>query len=263
MTQHDRGQVLINDFELLREFLIEGNTDKLKEVLENFENFLDIEFKFKSKKGNAKVNTGNAICIACYFGHKDVVNLLISNPSFSGEVEVGKILNTYQGNIDDHDMTAIDIAASNGNTEIAKILLDNNALILNSEEDDDGADMNPFKFAALNKKLGMMNFLLNKAKDISLSEDALKFSLTEAIENVILSFKEDIGRGDELCDNIIKFLLDHGADTNYFSDESRTSFLNDTLEMKRYDLAYLFIQKGADIEYACKKYKHGNEKWKS
>ena len=57
------------------------------------------------------------------------------------------------------------ILVSNSNNTSSVARVEDPGFIVNqtdSEEDDDGADMNPFKFAALNKKLGMMNFLLNK-----------------------------------------------------------------------------------------------------
>ncbi|CAF3495384.1 unnamed protein product [Fusarium graminearum] len=182
-----------------------------------------------------------------------------------GNVEVTRLLCDRRVDIeakDEHDRTALILAALSSKHETLKLLLEKGADI----EAKDKYDRTALILTALSSRHKTLKLLLEKGADIEAKDEAGRTALILAVEfsshetlELLLEKGADIEAKDK-CDNTaliqaalcsrhktLKLLLEKGADIEAKDEAGRTALILTAL-CSRHKTLKLLLEKGADIE---------------
>lgn len=207
---------------------------------------LDLEEVFLSKVGKGiffeknSIIEGNAIFIASYFGHANLVEKLINYAkSKLSSKEVTKLLNIRNFSALGHNLSAIDVAAANGHLDVVEVLLQNNALTNHTSEEGRGDVLDFLRSEADISAL----CLASKAGHFDIMERLIRQGVHQITISKAFSVAAENGQF-KAC----QYLLDQGADVNFEDNDVRQTPLTHALENKHYKIAELLIERGANID---------------
>ncbi|XP_048238695.1 ankyrin repeat domain-containing protein 17-like [Haliotis rufescens] len=183
-----------------------GNVPIVKYVFE--QNVTDI---------NSRRRDGStAGMLAVFSGHGDVFNLLVSK---------GADLTLF----DDKGSTFVDLAIRGGNTEIVEYVLKQNNVDINRKH----CGLTPVMLAALNGKLGVFNFLVQKGADLP---------IMHADHETILHMA---CKGENI--EIVKYALEENIDAMSSNDMDGNAAAVIAAKRGRRDIFDLLVKKGANL----------------
>ncbi|XP_071095477.1 putative ankyrin repeat protein RF_0381 [Haliotis cracherodii] len=183
-----------------------GNVPIVKYVLE--QNVTDI---------NSRRRDGStAATLAVFKGHGDVFNLLVKK---------GADLTLF----DDKGSTFVDLAIRGGNTEIVEYVLQQNSVDINRKH----CGLTPVMLAAVNGKLDVFNFLVQKGADLSIKHADYETILHMACK----------GGNTE----IVKYALEQNIDAMSSNGMDGNAAAVIAAKRGRRDIFDLLVKKGANL----------------
>jgi ankyrin repeat protein len=191
----------------------------------------------------------NALHWACIRGHSSIVQQLLDN---------GADINAQDGIL----MNALDIASQEGHLKIVQLLLDNRADI----KDQDGDLKNALHIASHEGHLDIVQLLLENGADINAQDGNIMNALHIAsqkghpdIVQLLLDNGADINAQQKYCGNAlhiasyegrldtVQVLLDNGADIDADGGEHGNALQNAS-HKGRLDIVQLLLKNGADVD---------------
>lgn len=197
------------------------------------------------------------------FMKKEIINSVNDNNYKKTKelLEKGADVNTK----DDRNRTLLMIAVYNNNYEISELLIENNADI-NTQDD---MQNNPFLYSGAEGQLEILKLLVKKGADTKITNryggvaliPASEHGYVETVKYLLENTDTDVnhvnnlgwtalleaiilGTGSENHKNVIKLLLDHGADPN-LPDKKGVTPLEHARENAYKDIEKILIDAGA------------------
>lgn len=190
---------------------------------------------------------------ACLNGHLDVCRLLIEK----GKADYKRTSGTSGWNL-------LHLAGKSGNLDVCKYLVNLDKTLVNSTSKD-GAT--PLWLSVMHNEVENVNFLLENGAAETIN-DSIKLSsadtpLSVAVEHNLLAMVQVLlkhgAKVNYFLDyrpplqfaktfDMVKLLLENGADPNQVSKYGTTPLKNFVVNYKRFDICKLLIEYGADVD---------------